>query len=120
MTNTMKITGKEAINVNTPSYTGWETKTINLSAGTYAVNIKSDINFNGSSMPLEQVILFNTASVKTGKSESWYSVVDQSRGTQITVEQDEPVYAVVLDQRNITDNTGSLTVTFTEIPSSAS
>ena len=120
MANTLTLTGKDAINVANPSYTGWKTTNIKLSAGTYAVNVDSTVNFNGNNLPLKQVILFNTAAIKTNADESWYTVVDQTQGTQITVAKDEPVYAVVLDQLNITDNSGSLTVTFTEIDWSAS
>ncbi len=112
--NTITLKGTDAINLSDIAQ-GGTAKSLTLSPGKYAVNLESTVKFHDSVYDLDQVVLFNTAPLETNNSERWYFVVNSSQGIQISVEENEPVYAVILDQVTSADNKGSLKVTFSLI-----
>lgn len=116
MSNQIIVNGLEAINVSDIT-NGGNAPSITLSKGSYSVSIESNVKFHDQQLPLNQVILFNCAPLKSGDANAWYSVVDGNRPIQIEAEDGEPIYAALLDQVTSKDNTGSVTVTFTELPS---
>lgn len=116
MSRQIKILGTEAINVSDIS-SGGHVPSLTLNKGTYSVSIESDVKFHDQQLSLDQVILFNCAPLKSGNADGWYNVVNGSQAIQIEAEDGEPIYVALLDQVNTTDNTGSVTVTFTPLPS---
>jgi hypothetical protein len=89
---------------------------VNLSPGQYAITLQNDtMTYRTSSIPVQQVIVFNTAPLKTGNYEKWFYTVNTSEGTVITVQSGQPVYAFIVDQISSTDNTGSVNVVFTPL-----
>jgi hypothetical protein len=115
MSKTITLNGKDAINVSNIQ-SGGKAGSITLSPGKYAVNMVSTVKFHDDRLKLDQVVIFNCAPLNTQHSEKWYFVVNTSEGIQITAEENRPIYAVILDQLNSDDNTGSLTVSFTPLP----
>ncbi len=116
MSQQITIQGTEAINVSDLS-SGGNVPSVTLSKGTYSVSIESDVKFHDQQWPLNQVVIFNCAPLVSGDSDGWYHVVDGSKPIQIDAEDGQPIYAALLDQVTSADNTGSATVTFTELPS---
>lgn len=116
MSKQITIKGTDAINVSDIS-SGGNAPSVTLSKGTYSVSIESDVKFHDQQWPLNQVILFNCAPLQSGDADGWYFVVDGSQPIQIEAEDGQPIYAALLDQVTSADNTGSVTVTFTEVPS---
>jgi len=115
MTNkTLTLQGTDAINLTNIS-ARTNANSVKLASGKYAVNLSSTVKFHGSQLAVDQVILFNNAPLATHNSVKWYSVVDTQEGIQITVQEDMPIYVVLLDQVNSNDNSGEATVTFTKI-----
>lgn len=115
MSTQVTINGTDAINVNDIS-SGGNAPSVTLSQGIYSVSIESTVNFHNQQYPLNQVILFNCAPLKSGNADGWYFVVDESKPIQIEAKDGEPIYVALLDQVTSTDNTGSVTVTFTQEP----
>jgi hypothetical protein len=92
-------------------------KPINLPQGQYAITLQNDtMKYNsGSSVMVQQVIVFNTAPLLTGNYEKWFYTVNTSEGTVITVKSGQPVYVFIVDQINSADNSGSVNVVFTPL-----
>ncbi|QOZ84239.1 MULTISPECIES: hypothetical protein [Chromobacterium] len=111
----LTIQGTGAINLSNIS-AGGSAPSIKLPSGKYAVTLTSDVNYHdGSPVFCQQAILFNCAPLNTGDYEKWFYVLNTTEGCIIKAEENQPVYAFIVDQVNSADNTGSATVTFTPI-----
>ncbi|MGA8134245.1 hypothetical protein HX870_10100 [Pseudomonas gingeri] len=116
-TTQITINANSAINLTNISESGSGATPVNLATGKYAVTLSDDtMKFNsGSSVYIQQVILFNTTPLKDGNYEKWFYTVNTSEGAVIKVDGDYPVYVFIVDQIQVSDNSGSATVTFTPI-----
>ncbi|AXT47753.1 hypothetical protein [Chromobacterium rhizoryzae] len=111
----LKLLGTDAINLSKIT-DGGTAPSIKLPKGKYAVTVTSDITYNvGSSVFCQQVILFNCAPLNTGEYEKWFYTPNTTEGCIINAEENQPIYAFIVDQVNSQDNGGSAIVTFTPI-----
>ena len=111
---TLTIKGTDAVNV-TDLNNGATVPSVQLKAGQYAVTLDSTVTFRGNALPGNQVVLFSTDPINSGKDSKWYFTISTETGITISTQEGCTVYVLLLDQLDTADNEGEATITFNSL-----
>ncbi|WP_044563821.1 hypothetical protein [Azospirillum sp. B4] len=112
------LQAKSAINLSDLSASGSGAVQVKgLQAGAYSVTLKNDTMQFRSGIKVNQIIIFNTSPVTTGDYIRWYYLVNTVEGIVMNYDGSGSVYVFIVDHGTVADNTGSVTVNFSLVPS---
>lgn len=115
-TQTITILGTQTINLQNITLPGSAAPSVTFpETGQVSVSLVSDVKYSGSTWPLNQVLLFNTAPLVSGDYYRWFYTANTAEGITMNVTAGQPIYAFIVDQVTSSDNTGSMTLTFTPV-----
>jgi hypothetical protein len=114
----VELQASSAINLTDLSASGsGAVKVTGLQAGAYSVTLHDDTMKFRDDIKVNQVIIFNTSPVTTGDYIRWYYLVNTVEGIVMNYDGTGSVYVFIVDHINVKDNTGSVKINFSPIPS---